>query len=858
MSAMAQNGLGRRAVERGWISESQLAEAELQAARDGCTLGQSMLRSGRLSAEQLAELLSEDRERRAAAARSIEEEPAGTTRYEIGDRIGRGGSASVYRAFDRELGREVAMKVVHDLPEPQRLRFEQEARAAARISNPNVVQVFDVGGDEERAWIVMELIEGPTLDAAPLDLAGKLAALEKAARAAHYIHERGIVHRDLKPSNIVVSASGEPKIVDFGIAHVEDAQRRLTVTGTILGTPEYMAPEQVQGKPTDARTDVYALGAILHELLSGRPPYTGHTMAEILTKIVLEDPAPLGPDTPAPLRAICARAMEREPGARYPTAAELADDLRRYLDGRPVIARPRSRLGRKLKQNTAAIAVALLLLGTAILAWRLEAARAESIETLRRAARMATEAALEFRRQGANEKMRKFYPELERAYELAPDLAEVHYLMGRMHRALMQFDEALQFQNRAIERDPLYAPAIYERVVLQARSYERQFQRRIDQLRAADPEADRSRASVERAFPELGQLRAAIALDAERASRIEGARADAARGILAYLQRDLPRAESILRRVVEAEPRLEEAWEALAQCRGSEETYTEAISNDRGYRPHWIGRARVRLRKGRQMNQQGRDPIETLAAAESDCAEAIRLGPEDHDGYRLRATVRSSLGICRRDRGEDPLPDWARSDADFRQLIERGADMARAHRAAVLTLRARYLAERREDPKPDLLEAIEECARVVRENPKKQIGYLHRGMAHSAFGAHSGEDPMASWANAEADYGEAIRLDPEDATGHYLRGNLRSYRAAHRQKRGEDAEAEWESAERDYGEAIRLDPRHAMSLLMRGAARIELKRPKEALDDLTRAAELNPKAGAEERIRRARSMLEER
>jgi serine/threonine-protein kinase len=291
------------------------------------------------------------------------------SRFEILGTLGQGATAVVYRARDRVLGREVAVKVLRDLAgltETARERFRREAKAAAGLAHPNVVAVHDAGEENGRPYLVMELVEGRPLGDLLKDggRAALLGILEKAARGVAAAHARGVVHRDLKPANILVTAAGEPKVGDFGLAHVLETRSELTRTGTALGTPLYMAPEQVEGRPEQItpRTDVYALGAILYEALAGRPPHSGETLAELYRKIVRDDP-------PAPAAGeagvIALKAVEKDPARRYEDAEAFADDLRRHLAGEPVLARPVGPTGRflrRVKRNPAGhalVAVAL-------------------------------------------------------------------------------------------------------------------------------------------------------------------------------------------------------------------------------------------------------------------------------------------------------------------------------------------------------------------------------------------------------------------------------------------------------------------------------------------------------------------
>jgi serine/threonine protein kinase len=310
------------------------------------------------------------------------------SRFEILEVVGQGATAVVYRARDKTLNRTVAVKVLREsagMSDVVRERFRREAQAAAGLSHPHVVTVYDAAEEEGRSFLVMELVEGRPLDRLlkdpgknnPVDF---LRLLEKAARGVAAAHERGIVHRDLKPANILVTEAGEPKVGDFGLAHVLETRTELTRTGTALGTPLYMAPEQVEARSGEIspRTDVYALGAILYEILTGQPPHVAASLAELYTRIVRQDPAPPR-GAAADAQTIALKALEKEPARRYADAREFADDLARHLRGEPIEARPVGPWGRLLRRcrrnpRSAAIAAAafVVLVGTGFAGLRMK------------------------------------------------------------------------------------------------------------------------------------------------------------------------------------------------------------------------------------------------------------------------------------------------------------------------------------------------------------------------------------------------------------------------------------------------------------------------------------------------------
>jgi eukaryotic-like serine/threonine-protein kinase len=293
---------------------------------------------------------------RAGLAPATPPPPTHIGQYEILGEVGRGGMGVVYQARHIRLQRIVALKMLvrgefaeHD----ERARFRAEADAVARLQHPNIVQLFEVGEHEggdgmSRPYFTLEFVEGEILSTRlggrPQPPSQAAAWLETLARAVHYAHDQGIVHRDLKPSNVILTKDGQPKLCDFGIAKLLAGSDVKTRSGTLLGTAEYIAPEQAAGQThIGPAADIYSLGAILYTALTGRPPFQGTRPLLTLEQVRTHEPVPprrLVPFVPRDLDTICLKCLEKEPANRYPSALALADDLHRFLSGEPIVARP--------------------------------------------------------------------------------------------------------------------------------------------------------------------------------------------------------------------------------------------------------------------------------------------------------------------------------------------------------------------------------------------------------------------------------------------------------------------------------------------------------------------------------------
>ena len=307
--------------------------------------------------------------------------------YEVLGFLGEGGMGVVYRARHVRLDRLVALKLLRGGSSKRLARFRAEALADARLQHPHVVQIFEIGEHQGQPYLALELLEGGSLEAkiagkpqAPRDAAVLVQVL---ARAIQYAHSRGIVHRDLKPSNVLLTAEGTAKIGDFGLAKFMQTAEGETQEGDVVGTPRYMAPEQTSGEleGVGPAVDIYSLGVILYELLTGRAPLQAPTPMETLLLIRSQEPLPpsrLLPRLPRDLETICLKCLQKDPRRRYASAQELADDLERFLGGKPVRARPIAMPEKALKwvrrNSLAALLLALLTVsllgGLAAVTWK--------------------------------------------------------------------------------------------------------------------------------------------------------------------------------------------------------------------------------------------------------------------------------------------------------------------------------------------------------------------------------------------------------------------------------------------------------------------------------------------------------
>ncbi|HEX7901571.1 MAG TPA: protein kinase [Planctomycetota bacterium] len=766
-------------------------------------------------------------------------------KYAVVSEIGRGGTSVVYKATDPDLQRTVALKVLRDAHGHPVLieRLHREATAAAKLKHPNIVAIHEVGtllGADGGAlhFISMDYVEGSNLAEAAgrMSSRDRLEVLAAVARTTAFAHERGVVHRDLKPENVLVEpatrvdASGlgwHVWLTDFGLAKIIGGED-LTRSGAVLGTPHYMSPEQVRGRAreTGPATDVWALGVMLYETLTGRRPFEGGTALEIYEHIVRAEPAPPrkgNPGVSADLDTLTLKALEKDPSARYPDARAFADDLDRCLRDEPISTRPAGvarKSWRKVRRHPLPFALGLgmasFLVVAVLLALAGRAQRRESVLAFRDQARLALDAALALRRAGANAKMREFLPPLEDAYRKAssraPELAELDCLIGRMHRALIEDEKALEYQEAALRKDPSYGPALYERAVLNFRKSPEGGEDG-DAARLTERILRDCAAVLDRPPKDLGEAQLLVA-----------------RGMLAGGRGRAADARALLEQAARVDPLLDEVWQILGrlarvgtastidgrerQFRAEEETYTQGLLRDKGYVPYLTRRGHLRVARGHYMAEHGRDPTSDFDLAEADLTLAIEKDPTSFDAPLRRARGRFYRGVYKAPPGADPREEYRSAEADLDELVRRPPHALSAEAWLLMGnirfYRGKYLGERGLDPLADFQGAKTAFGRALEMSRSPQLaadvhaqhGQLLGGWASWAW--RRGQDPAALYKEADDQFAVAFKTLPDSPWMKRWRATAIVSRAQYRESRAEDPLPDYALAEDDLCQAIRL------------------------------------------------------
>jgi len=818
-------------------------------------------------------------------------------RYEIEEFIGRGGMGDVFKARDPRLGRYVALKFLRrDDPELVE-RFTREAQSQARIDHDNVCPVYEVGDIEGHSYIAMQYVAGGSLKQITdlLSLRQKTQIMQSVADALHAAHLAGLIHRDIKPGNILVEHQPDegwrPFVVDFGIARDIDSHD-LTVTGMVLGTPAFCAPEQIRGESSklDWRTDVYGLGATLYWFVTGRSPYEGG-YPEIITGVTEREPEPphrLNADVPADLETIILKCLEKEPERRYATAREVAEDLRRFLAGEPIQARRTSliyKAGKKIRKHKvltavglAAMAVMAILVTLSIRA-EIEGRRratiaqhfveqAKEIESMARVAAMMPLHDRSFERQSILDRMEAIQNEMSEVGEIASGPG--NYALGRGHLTLGNLDDAERHLRAAVTKGYDSPGVSYSLGLVLGQLYERELRlaRRFSYTELRDARVVQIEGSLR--DQALDYLRSSSGLRLEAPAYAEG--------LIAFYEGDL---DTALAKSDEAYAEAEWLYEAkklggdiqlevgtkLAQegdydgallaFQRAGEAYEEAAD---------IARSDPSINEGdcgrwtMVMELQGRRGVTTHDAfnhAVKACDRAVAIDPTRADVHERLARLYWQRADLANDRGDDPVPylDDAITAAERAIAIDPVSAVAHATLGGALIVAAQHHQGQGRDPQPDLLRAVDSLQTAVELDPSSVLSHDDLGYAWERTAKYEmsiGQDPRPSLERALAAYERATELEPAYANAYNNAGIARWRLAVYEHRTGLSPFSTLSDAIASFDQAIDRNPNYHYAFANRGLAwrtlaLVELKAGRNPMDavkaarsDLSRALELNP------------------
>ncbi|HAA58181.1 MAG TPA: hypothetical protein DCE42_25685 [Myxococcales bacterium] len=774
-------------------------------------------------------------------------------RYVVECKLGEGGMGIVYQAVDQKLQRKVALKfILEDDPRLAR-RLVWEAQAQARIHHEFVCKVYEVGEYKGRPYIAMQYIEGDNLDDA-LDELGiplKVELIEKVAHAIHSAHQEGVIHRDIKPSNIMVSTvSGrlKPFIMDFGLAR-EVATNGATATNTLVGTPHFMSPEQMRGEThlLDRHTDIYSLGATLYALLAGHPPFPTTGM-DILFKVLHEEPVPLrkiNASIPLDLETIVMKCLEKDPARRYPSAQALADDLRHFLDGEPIKARPASlsyrfkKYLRKHKRLAIAgmvgLSIVMALIGWGIKTQLDSSAKAalanqfgqqvKEVESIMRYAHMlplhnvTTERTLV---QMRLDKIKKQLKSLSRS-----NRGPGYHALGMGSMALGDFQRSKTYLDKAWKygaRGPEVAQALGK---LWGRLYQTQLEA-LERIKRPDKRKKR-RKFVEKFYRKqaLFYLQRGFQRSKKGGTLLEAR--------IAYYDKQWSRVRKIATKIFNKQPWRYEALMLIGRISSQEsrkwyyrgkyqKAYQKAQEATRIYRRAVkIGRSDAQIYTAlcgelttmMKINFSTGRPLEEISlTAQKACQNALKADPHRIDPYRSVAYFHQVRGQHLMYSGQDPTPETSKAikiAQQAKRMAPNSPDVDETLGLAHFT-NAEYHLFRRMDPKEQSNKAIQHYQEAIKQHTKparmlNALGTMYWTRAY--YTLLQDEDPRPLIEKGLRAQQAALKLEANDSNVHYNTGMLWFAKARFEVARSLPAHKSMKEVEFHYNKALQLTPKNA-------------------------------------------------
>jgi serine/threonine-protein kinase len=775
------------------------------------------------------------------------------SRYKFVAFIGEGGMGRVYKAFDPILKRFVALKFIRGDDPIVRKRFQQEAQSQARIEHENVCKIFEAGEIEGKFYIAMQYIDGATLSAAAkhLTLDQKVIIFQQVAEGLHAAHRQGLIHRDIKPGNIMVEKTEDdlrPYVMDFGLVR-ETMGSSVTMTGVLVGTPHYMAPEQAWGdvEKLDRRVDIYSLGTTMYELLTGTLPLDSQSTMEVLKKLSDEEPKPLRQivaNIPSDLETIVLKCLEKEPDRRYESARALAEDLQRYMEGEPILARRASisyRMIKKARKHRALVSVsigALVIIAflaalairsqiqsreRALLAQRF-GQQVEKIDGLMRLSHISPLHDVRAEKNAVRKNIRDIETQMKKLGDTA--LGPGDYALGRGYLSLNEFDKARKHLEKAWASGYQTSETAYALGLTLGHIY----QELLDQAYAIRVKEERQikikELEKEYGLPTISYLR--------RSKDAQDVASDYVEGLIALHQKNYDQALKLAQQAIHKVPWLYEARILEGKVyskRGTEKRdrgdYTGSFADyDQAIRalntalqtgesdPVAYGAlcdvyyARIFV----EVFQTGGDIQNFGKESENACGKAMQADPEYVPAYTLLSRIYGLWSRFKQERGQDPTHEYSKAIELARAAIKiQPDDFAYDILVSALRFRAECEFYNGIDPRPALQQAISSSRKALELNPKNKTIHGNTGQIYLLLAEYEmghGEDPRSTLGLAISNYDKAVQLISNNYGSYNSLANAYAVRGDYEYSRGIDPTDSWKNAIVAYRKALEINPNY--------------------------------------------------
>ena len=727
-------------------------------------------------------------------------------KYVRTEKLGAGGMGEVWKALDTELNRWVALKFHKDDDPSSNARFQREARTAASLSHSGIAAIHEVGEVDGRHYIAMQYVQGRTMTAFPRKDRRLLVRLFRdAARALDHAHRHGVIHRDLKPDNLMVEEREDGwhvVILDFGLARTIEGGEKLSQSGEVYGTAAYMSPEQARGEHLDERADVYSLGASMYETMTGRPPFRGANLLELIRKVGADaptNPRKLNPRIHRDLETIILKCLEKDPDRRYGNARELAEDLDRFLNSDPILARPPSTLYRlKMtlsKRKAVAITAAAGLIGIGIVAAlllggqdRQKAAR-EKAGTHVDLARLKTDQIDQLLKIDEDRKREidllgdAARSELKTAIEAFPEHEDAWYELGRLYELVYDNAKAQEYFTRAIQLAPRQTKSYLGRASINLNTYENMMHARGGGG-GVRPETEASKKLLGQILQDLEKI---------RSISTEVPHLKYAQGLILFAKGKYAEAADRLGEFLAVAPGDPDAWVWRGHAQGHIDAFEKAIESlTRGLA------LRPRMSWAYCLRGKAYCDWDRYDEAIADYDRALKLSPKDAVSFMNRGNARHLKG-----QHDEAL-------VDYNKAIELSPSFADAYNG-------RGMAKSSKGQHDD---AIADFAKAAGLDPTSPRPHFNLGNTYRR---------LERYQDAVAAYAKAIELDPNDSKSWDGRGSALT------------GLGRYDDALADHDKAIDLNPRNAGAWHNRGLAKSRKRLYAEAISDYNRALELDPK-----------------